>query len=138
MEQRSTELSVPALSSYTSRPKPKLWPAFGLLLLAQLATTADGHRNHGLEASIQPSAGELVFPQACHPREVLHLEATGPGHPSHPCALCLHLARSAGAQRSSTPRLAPPVRIQISRASAASLLSCETLCTSGSRAPPFA
>ncbi len=129
---------MPSLSSYTSRPKARLWLVFGLLLLAQLATATEGHRHHGLEATIQPSAGELVFPQACHPREVLHLEATGPGHPTHPCALCLHLARSAGAQRPSAPRLAPPVRLQISRASAASLLSCETLSGSGSRAPPFA
>jgi len=126
------------LSSYARRPKPRLWLVFGLLLLAQLATIADGHGDHGLETSLRRTAGKLVFPQACHPREDLHLEATGPGHPIEPCSLCLHLVRSAGAQRSSEPRLAHPVRIRICRASAASLLSCEALCTSGSRAPPFA
>jgi hypothetical protein len=129
---------MPVLSSYTSRPKLKLWLVLGLLLLAQLATIADGHRHHGLEPSLQRSAGKLVFPQACHPREDSHLEAAGPGHSVDPCTLCLHLARSAGAQRPSVPRLAPPVRIQTSSASAASLLSCETLCTGGSRAPPSA
>lgn len=129
---------MPVSSSYASRQGPRLWLVLGLLLLAQLATIADGHRHHGLEPSLQRSAGKLVFPQACHPQEGSHLEAAGPGHPVDPCTLCLHLARSAGAHRPSTPQLAPPVRSQTSSASAASLLSCETLCTGGSRAPPFA
>ena len=138
MEHRSDGACVPSLSSYTSRQKLKLWLVLGLLLLAQLATTAGGHGDHGLEPSLQASAGTLVFPQACHPREDSHLEAAGAGEPVDPCTLCLHLARSAGAPRPSAPRLGPPVRIQISSASATSLPSCETLCNSGSRAPPSA
>ncbi|HEY7214279.1 MAG TPA: hypothetical protein VIC28_06595 [Thermoanaerobaculia bacterium] len=126
------------LPYYTARPRPKLWLVLGLLLLAQLATLATGHEDHGLEPSLRRSADALVFPQACHPREDSHLEAAGPGHPAHPCTLCLHLTRSVGVQRPSAPRLAPPVRSQAPGASAASLLSCETLCSFGSRAPPFA
>ncbi|HEY7214200.1 MAG TPA: hypothetical protein VIC28_06185 [Thermoanaerobaculia bacterium] len=129
---------MPALSSYASRPRPRHWLVLGLLLLAQLAALAGGHGDHGLEPSLHRSAGTLVFPQACHPEEDSHLEAAGPGHAADPCTLCLHLARSAGAHRPSAPRLAPPGRIQAASVSAASLLGRETLCSSGSRAPPLA
>lgn len=138
MEHRSTEITVLALRSFTSKPKTRLWLVLGTFLLAQLAGTADLHSDHGVEPSVQPQSGDLVFPEACHPREVQHLEATGSGQPVHPCALCLHLVRSAGVQRPLAPRLVPPATLQISRTTSPSLLSSETPCTSGSRDPPFA
>ncbi|HEV8579427.1 MAG TPA: hypothetical protein VGX68_10125 [Thermoanaerobaculia bacterium] len=126
-----------AFSFHSSRPKTKLWLVLAMLLLCQLAVTAEFHHGHSLEPAIQ-APSELIFSEACHPREVSHLEATGKGHLSHPCALCLHLVRSAGAHGSSVPRLAAPVRLQLPNAAFASRPSSGTSCECDSRAPPLA
>ncbi len=128
------------MAAFLHRPEPKtkLWLAFGLLLLSQLAGPLDLHTDHGAEPAFQPHAGELAFQEACHPQEAPHLEATGSGYPTHPCALCLHQVRSAGERRASAPRLAPPAPAL----AAAVISSCpranEALCPWGSRAPPAA
>src|SRR6185295_19296241 len=137
MEDRPTEPIVLALRSFTPQPTMRLWLVLGTFLLAQLAGTADLPSGHGVEPAVQPEAGDLVFPEACHPREVPHLEATGRGQPVRPGALRLHQLRSAGAQQPRTPRLVPPATRQASCATSPSWPSSAAPCTSGSRAPPF-
>lgn len=108
-----------------------LWLLVALLLPGMAGLHAD---HAGLESLEAP--GALIFEEARHPKEAMHLEAAGPGHAVHPCPACLHLLRSAGETPRSVPRLVPPVLVSAIPVLTATVLSAGPRVSAGPRAPP--
>lgn len=106
-----------------------------LLLALLLPGVAGLHADHAGLESLE-DARALIFEEACHPRQAIHLEAAGPGHHAHPCPACLHLLRSAGETPRSVPRLVPPVLVSAVPVVTATLRPAGTRVSAGPRAPP--